>query len=1241
MKLSKGSDYTLHMILAAALTTLLYRYNNNDDITLGMPIYRQKSDREFLNTALVVRNQVNGNMNFKELLLQVRQTIVEANENQNYPLETLLYQLNMPATGNDFPLFDIVVLLENIQDKKYVRHTHPNMIFSFSKKENSLEGLLEYNPSLYQQGMIDQIIEHYTRILETTIFDLDLPLSRIDLLSGNEKEQLLHRFNATRTTYPADKTIDRLFAEQADKEPDRAAVINGEQVITYGLLHDRSQKLAISLQRRGIKNEDSIGVMAEDSLEMIIGILATLKAGGAYLPINPEYPLKRQKFLLREGGAKILLTDREEADDYGIETTALNKPGIYNTPGELQNTHTCRNLAYIIYTSGSTGIPKGVMVEHRSVVRLVKNTNYVEFKKEDRILQTGALDFDASTFEIWGALLNGLQLYLVNKETILTPAKLKKAMVNNRITTIWMTSALFNRMLEEDIEIFRGLQNLLAGGEVLSPQHINRLKNKFPGIKVINGYGPTENTTFSTTHPIERFYKGSIPIGSPIANSTAYIVDRYKHLVPIGVPGELWVGGDGLSRGYMNNPEYTKEKFIINPFVENGRIYRTGDLACWLPDGNIDFLGRIDQQVKIRGYRIEPGEVEIQLEKIDFINNAAVIVMENGAGEKYLCAYAVSDQEIDFVELKRILSKYLPDYMIPASFVQLAEIPLTPNGKVDRRALPEPEIAAGENYAAPRNRTEKRLAGVWSEVLQIDEDLLSIDTDFFDLGGHSLKATIMIAKIHKEFNVKIPLAEIFNSPTIRELAEYIKEISGEDDDKFIVIDTVEEKEYYELASAQKRLYSLQQLEPGITSYNVPQAYLVEGHLDKTRLEEAIHSLIQRHESLRTSFHMIDKQPVQKIHEFNDIEFAVEYREIENTQEEETVTAAFIRPFELARAPLLRVALFKTGRDRHIFMVDMHHVITDGVSISLFIKEFADTYAGKKLSPPKLTYKDFSEWQNNMLKKGEIEKQADFWRNLYKGDIPVLNLPTDFERPEIRDFSGDHLGFFIDEETTAKLKQMTAETGTTLYIALLTVVYILLHKYSRQEDIVVGSPITGRRHADLQDIIGMFVNMLAMRNAPTQNKTILEFLVEVKERSLETMENQDYQFEELALTLGLQGKANRNPLFDVAFAMQNMGHEIDEKDHDLKVSSYRFKYEISKFDMTFFAAEFDNKIKMEMEYSTELFKTSSAQKISEHFVEILKQVVENQKMKLGDIKISHKLLKTKSNLRQEEDGDFAF
>jgi len=1289
IQLSKDIKHRLYMILAAGLVTLLYKYSRNDDIIMGSPIFKQEIEGEFINTVLPLRIQVNECITFKELLLQVvRPSVTEATQHQNYPIETLLFQLGMPYTGKEFPLFDVVILLENIQYKKYIRHVHPNIIFAFLQTGvDSINGELEYNPRLYNSRTAERMVLHFKRLMEVVVSNIDIRVSAIDILAEEEKKQLLVHFNGSQTWFPAESTIQQLFEDQVTDLADEIALTYEEEFFTYNSLNEEANRLALFLKQKECERGEPVGVMVKNSPQAVISLLGILKVGGAYLPLNAEYPWERKKYMLNDCNARLLLTNCNEAYTLQAELTLLDLDNRslfehlnVGNPGSCLHGN---DLAYIMYTSGSTGIPKGVMVDHRNVIRLVRNTDFISFKKGDSLMLTGALEFDASTFEIWGPLLNGFTLHLVNKDKILNPDELKEAVRKKKVSMMWMTAPLFNQLVEADIEIFATVGSLLVGGDVLSPLHIFRVKKQFPGLNVINGYGPTENTTFSTTFLVGKEYRNNIPIGKPIAHSTVYILDVFYHLVPVGVPGDLYVGGDGLSRGYLNNPELTGEKFLFDRSYISymtyipGRLYKTGDLARWLPEGNIEFLGRLDYQVKIRGYRIEPGEIENRLRQIDYIIETVVIEKKNKNDEKYLCAYLVlvkdERRSFDAVELRKALSLNLPDYMVPAHFVQMEKIPLTFNGKVDRKALPDPVINMdGVAFAAPRNPVEKKIIQIWSEVLRVEKEKISIDSNFFDLGGHSLKATILIAKLNKAFDVKVPLAELFRIPTIRELAEFVRKLEK---DAFLSIKAVEKKEYYQLSAAQRRLYFLHQFEPGITVYNVLFTTVLQGELNRQDIAEAFKKLLERHESLRTSFQLINDIPVQKVHDH--VELEIEYSSIAAEVSEDKGNSGefaknkdqgvirrqkitfgtngldtgleqkpksqepavksyimnFIRPIDLSLAPLLRVGLLKIETKQYVLVVDMHHIITDGTSMHVLIYEFIRFYEGKELPILRLQYKDYSEWQNNEAHNGIARLQKGYWLKQFAGEIPVLNLPLDFSRPANQSFVGNTLEFQLPAEQARELHEFSLRTGTTLFMVILAAYVVLLSKLSGQEDIVVGTPIAARRHADLEKIIGMFVNTLALRCFPIAELTFGQFLEDIKSRTLEAFENQEYQFEDLVEAVMVNRDISRNPIFDVMFVLQNMDdgyerggdEEVDREsanslDREPVLDDHEHILDTAKFDLTLTGLERGDGLYFSIQYCRRLFKKETVERFVEYFRKIVSMILSDVEIRISEIEI---------------------
>ncbi|MGB7606207.1 MAG: condensation domain-containing protein, partial [Lutisporaceae bacterium] len=728
----------------------------------------------------------------------------------------------------------------------------------------------------------------------------------------------------------------------------------------------------------------------------------------------------------------------------------------------------------------------------------------------------------------------------------------------------------------------------------------------------VNNYGPTENTVVTTSFVVDKEYD-NIPIGKPIANTQIYIIDKETKLQPIGVPGELCIAGESLARGYLNNPELTAEKFIENPFVKGQRLYKTGDLARWLPDGNIEFLGRIDKQVKVRGYRIELGEIENQLLSYNDIKEAIVIAKEDKQNNKYLCGYIVAAREDIISDLRKHLAKELPEYMIPAYFIQLDQLPLTANGKIDIKALPEPDdsMSTGIEYAAPTNEIEEKLVVIWQEVLGIEK--VGINDNFFELGGHSLKATNMLSRIPKELHASISFKMLFMAPTIKEIAKILQPIAK---NTYPEIEATEEKEYYPASSAQKRMFILQSMSPKSISYNIAMPILIEGTLDSVKLEGILNKIIARHEVLRTTFKFTDGVLLQKIHK--DVAIRIAYTEMRES-EVEAFFQRFVRPFDLSKLPLIRVALIKIAHQKHILLLDMHHAVSDGTSLGILIREFVELYEGYELPKLKIQYRDYVVWQNKLVENGIIKKQEEYWINEFTEPAPALKISKDNFGTDIPDSKGDSISMDISEELTAGLKNIAKNTGSTLYMVLLAAYNVLLQKHTGIEDITVGSLIAARPHADLENIMGMFVNTVAMRSFPNMDKTLTVFLAEVRDKSLKAYENQDYQFDELVNKLGVQRDMANNPIFNTLFVLQNM--DLPEiKLSGLKVKPYIYKSNTAIFDITLSIMEANKQMILNLSYRSNCFKEETAYKLIEGYINILRQMIEDIDIKIGEINL---------------------
>ncbi|EJQ37641.1 amino acid adenylation domain-containing protein [Bacillus cereus BAG5X1-1] len=1237
VQMAKRNNVTLNTVVQGIWGLILAKYNNSEDVVFGTVVSGRDATVEgiekmvglFINT-IPTRIRCESDKTFKEVLTTSQGNAIESN---TYNYINLAEVQTLSKLKNN--LIDHVLVFENYAfDKEGIEEKENDLGFevvAITDEERTnysfsiivglgekLKLTLVYDKNVYDEELIKNIESHIKNVTEQVVRNVDKKLSEIDLISEEEKNNLLYSYNDTKTDYPKEKTIHQLFEEQVEKTPNRVAVKFGDNKLTYRELNGKSNQIARLLRDKGIKPNTIVGIMAERSLEMIIGIMGILKSGAAYLPIDVKAPEDRIGYMLQDSNAKILLTQDKFIDqcNFGVETVNLDQEDVFmQSTDNVELINRSNDTAYVIYTSGSTGTPKGVIIQHYSAIRVVKNTNYIEFKGSDTVLQLSNYSFDTSIFDIFGALLNGAKLVMVEKDTAFDLSKLARLIKTEKISVMFITPALFNPLVDFEVDCLKNLRKVVVGGEKLSSPHVQKALEEIGEDKIINGYGPTESAVFATYYSIKEV-ANNIPIGKPLSNTSVFIVDRDCKLLPFGVPGELCISGDGLSKGYLNRPELTAEKFISNPYIQGERMYRTGDLARILPDGNIEFLGRIDHQVKIRGYRIELGEIENQLLKHDEVKEAVVIAREDMNHSPYLCAYFTSDiadGESLIQEIREILTRGLPEYMIPAFFVQLEKIPLTTNGKIDRKALPEPDGSGidGVAYEAPRNEVEEKLVSIWQDILGVEK--IGINHHFFEIGGHSLKATTMASRIHKELMVEMPLRQIFQTPTIRGIGEFINSTK---ESVYDSIKIVEEKDYYPLSSAQRRLYILNKIEGSGVSYNMPFAMKIKGDLDVQQFKKVFRRLIERHEALRTSFVMVDGEPVQKIEK--EFDFQVTYREV-GTDKVDDIINGFVKPFDLEKAPLLRVEIIKVAEEEHMMVMDMHHIISDGISMSILTRELSRLYEGKELSPLSIQYKDYSAWQKELSTKEEMKKQEKYWMEVFKEEVPVLNMPTDYKRPATLNTEGDLVQFELDGDLSAKLKKVAKEQGVTLYMLLLAGYTTLLSKYTGQEDIVVGSPIAGRPHHDLKNIVGMFVNTLAMRNYPRGDISFRDYLKEVKENALRAYENQDYPFDELVERLDLKRDLSRNALFDTMLVLQNLD-SFNEGIEGLKFESYDNEINVAKFDLTLSAIETDNILKFGLEYCTKLFKKETVERISEHFVNVLKTIAHNSEIILDQIEI---------------------
>jgi tyrocidine synthetase-3 len=1205
VQVAESRDATVFMVLLSAFYLFLARVSGQTDLVVGTPVAgrTQKELQSIIGlfvNSLALRNSVEAGDTFDLLLRRVKADTMAALSHQDYQFEELVEALAAPRDMARNPLFDVMFVLQNYErsamdlpgfEVSPVRFAQRSSRFDLTlwgwQQEDGLDFSLEYSTRLFRPSTARGFVNIFRKIVDAVLLDPDRPVMTIDIVGDEERGVLLERFNRSRRPYPHESTLHGVIGAMASENRGKIAVQMGSHMMSYGGLVDGARNLAAYLLERGLGPEEIVGVKAYNRIDFIVAVLGILTAGGGVMPMDPDLPPSRIDFMIQDAACRMVLDSRRLQDYLGNHADG----GAQLADLAVHSLH----LAYIIYSSGTTGTPKGSLLSHQNILRLLAGPGIAGFQPDDRNLQLVNYMFDVSIFDIFSPLLSGGTLLLMDKSRMMEPGFIKETILRLGATLTFMPTSLFNMLVESDIQCFAPLRKVVVGGEALSFSHTGKaLEFLGPG-RIVNAYGPSENSIVTTDYEFETLEGGRVPIGKPSPNSKVYIIDGFGNLQPIGVIGELCIGGVGLARGYMNRPELTAERFVSHPALPGERLYRTGDLARWLPDGNLEFFGRLDLQVKIRGFRVELGEIESRLQEHPLVNEAVVLALDDCHQTAFLCAYIVAAKGgVSAGVLQDYLGSRLPSYMVPASFVMLEALPLTPNGKVDRKALPSPEQAEGDGeLEMPRDDVERMVADLWAGVLGRPADHIGIRRKFFDCGGQSLKATILVARLFNECQVRMPLADFYRDPTIEGMANWIRSARKQNN---AMVAAVEKMDYYPLSYAQKRLYFLSRLEPDSVGYNITSVLQVEGRLDLRRIQETFQTLARRHEMFRTSFEERDGQPVQRVHEQVSLE-------VNHQVKADWDVADYIRPFDLARAPLVRVNLIEVAENRHVLLLDIHHIISDGTSMDILIREFTALYGGQSLPAPDIHYKDYSLWLGDTPQQEMIRLQREFWlEQFHDGGVP-LDMLLDFPRPATQSFRGGRYDFRLPDDLFLRVTDFGRRQGTTLFMVLLTALDILLARLCNQEDVVVGTPIAGRFHPSVEGMMGMFVNTLPLRNAPVFEKTCLEFLAEVKESAIQAFENQAYPFEELVDRVVSVRDMSRNPLFDVMLVLQNMDM-AEIRLPDLTVASMDVDTGMSKFDLTLRGMERDGQLLLSLEYCVDLFMEATVKTFAGYFVEIL-------------------------------------
>ncbi len=1251
-QLALQEGVTPFMVLMGALNILLYRYSGQEDICIGTPVAgRHYPGLEnlagfFVNT-LPLRNHVDGTQTFRQLLQRIKQTAILAYEHQDLPFEKMVDAVGVPRDPARHPIFQVVFSFHNTPPAGALQldglhcealpmqrvTTAFDLNFDVTLTEEALHLNITYCTSLFTENRISRLLDHYTHILEKLIEDPGVAVDAVPLLSpAEESKQLMHLGNAQATrsnTYH--RTVTGCFAEQAGHTPDAIALVSGHQQWSYRELDEQSNQVARYLQSIGVKSELPVPIAMERSGLLIVTLLGILKAGGAYVPVDPAYPPGRIAYMLEDIGTSFLLTDKHYP--WLTEVAHTAKPIRIDIRGSsikeqsvaaLEVSSTPGSLAYIMYTSGSTGAPKGVMAGHQNIVSLVKQVQYVPLQTGDVLLSTGSPSFDAVTFEYWGMLLNGGRLVMCSHETLLDTAGLSALVREAGVNIMWFTAGWFNQLAESIPALFETLSTIIVGGDRLSVPHIRLLQQRCPSLQIINGYGPTENTTFSLTYPVPADDTATdIPIGRAIDYRNAYVLDQQGRLCPEGVKGELYVGGAGLARGYWKQDELTSSKFMI--LSSFGRLYKTGDMALRQPDGNILFLGRRDDQVKIRGYRVEPGEIEAVLIKATGVQQAAVVITTDAAGSKYPVAYVVAGNGYEKTKLLQYLQAHLPAYMIP-QVTEIQALPLTGNGKVDRKALAALPLSGDEPtdaYAAPVTATETKLAELWQQLLGISR--ISVHDNFFEKGGHSIMAMRLAGSIHRYLNKELPIRDIFDNPTIAGLALILdSQTAGAEP----LLPCHEPGTPAPLSFSQERLWFIDQLQ-GSVQYHMSWLFRLNGTLNTRALETAFHAIITRHGALRTVIREEEGIGRQYVIDAGDWQMekitAADITKNHGGTAEEYIRQLAQQPFNLSKDYMLRVTLVQISESENLLFTLFHHIAFDGWSISIIVDELITLYNqlvdGQTASLPALPvqYTDYATWQRSYLSGSRLGNKLDYWKDKLSGIVP-LDLPLDHPRPAVQSTRGQSLSFMLGEDLTAKVEQWSQQHGVTVFMTLLTAFKILLYRYTGQHDIAVGTPAANRMQPAAASLIGFFVNTLVLRDMVDANAGVLHLLQQVKQTALDGYNHQDTPFEKVVEAVATERSMNNTPLFQVLFALQNTPDAKPLEFTGVTCTANPFETGTSKFDLYFDFTRTPGGLYTQVQYCTDLFEPATIRRMFDHYRQLLSAMLANPTQQIGRLQM---------------------
>jgi amino acid adenylation domain-containing protein len=1260
---ARNQGVTLFMLLQAAFAVLIARWSGETDIVMGTPVANRPREElapliGFFANTLAFRTRLDGNPSFSEVLQRTRKMVLDAFDHQNLPFELLVEDLNPPRSLSMAPLLQITFSLQDTDEEASLSlpgiravalapdssNAKFDLSLNINKVGDGLEACWDYCRDLFDETTIAHMAASFEILLGDIAARPTQTIQRLSLMDDREHTAMLAP--VPDAGYPREAGIAELVGEQASARPLATAIVHATQSASYGELERRANGLARVLRSEGVQAGDRVGVCLERGIDLVVTLLAVLKLGAAYVPLDPESPEARLSHMATDTGMKLCVTDGSFSRPAGLRDLKIVPAAGADAADEMPEMPPAEpcggdRLAYVMYTSGSTGLPKGVAVPHRGVVRLVKNTDYVLLDTDTVMAQVSNVAFDAATFEIWGALCNGGRLVILDKEEVLDTAAFVKAIAVHGLTTAFVTTALFNRFAQERPDGFSRLENLLFGGERVSHDAVRRVLEAGKPKRLLHVYGPTENTTFSTWHELDERYVRNplIPIGRAIARSRAYVVNEAFELQPTGAVGELVLAGDGLAHGYWARPELTAERFVECPadWGTPCRLYRSGDRARRLPSGDFEYIGRVDAQVKIRGFRIEPGEIELHLRSHPAVKDAAVVVREDrGPDARQLVAYWVAGEETgtppDARALQQHLARHLPPYMLPAAYVAMASLPLTINGKLDRRALPAPGANAysSSGHAPPETPLQQRLVSMWQDLLKLDE--IGIDTDFFDLGGHSLLLTKLHNRIGAQLDVELALRQLFTARTVREQAALVG--SAHNRAALSHAPALQPRPPDAtpvLSFAQQRLWFIDRMGNAEAVYNIPCVLRLKGVLDIAVLQRALNEIVKRHEVLHTALTGAEGKAWPRVLECFELNLAIEdLRDLAESARDAAVRdrmeAEAARPFRLDRDLMLRAGLLRLAEREHVLLLTLHHVAADGWSIDVLLDEMAELYnaglGGREPELPVLAvqYADYAHWQRQWLQGDRLASQLAYWERQLAA-LPVLhNLPLDFARPEAQRYHGDVHWQRLPARLLERVQTLARRHDTTLFVTLQAAFSVLLARWSGDTDVVIGTPIANRRHEELTPLIGFFANTLVLRTDLSGNPRFTEALARARTVALDAYQHQDLPFEMLVDRLSPRRSLGHSPLFQVMMVLEYDGDDMPEL-AGLTLTDIAGESRHAKFDITLNLRQTADGLEAVWSYCRDLFRADTIARMADVFRNLLEAVIADPERHIGELPLA--------------------